>query len=405
MMDSLVKNTLSHRLHTFLEPVGGLLMLLSAMAALWCANSLASADYQRFIMYPLTVGFGERHITAPLYVVVKDVLMPFFFLLVGLELKYALFSTKNNDTKNRVILPLLAALGGMIVPAFIYIGITMHDITLLHGWAIPTATDIAFALCILALLGKHAVAPQVKVFLLSIAIYDDLGAILLIALFYSHDMMILPLIIAFFLIVVLLVCNHMEIGRLSIYIVLGVLLGIALHQGGVHSSIAGVITGCMIPLRSKTQMLTSPVKQALHAIHPWITFCILPLFAFVSAGISFFHVTTDMLWAPVPLAIALALSLGKPLGILGSIWLGHRLAGLSLSKDTPWQELLGMACLAGIGFTMSLFISSLAFTDIVLQEQAKIGIVGGSCIATLLGVIVLKRKKVYLSIINKGTIR
>jgi NhaA family Na+:H+ antiporter len=324
---------------------------------------------------------------------VKDGLMPFFFLVVGLELKHEMFDKKEAQGKARIVLPLVAAFGGMIVPALLYILMTFPHPELQKGWAIPAATDIAFALCVLTLAGKNAVPPAVKVFLLAIAIYDDLAAILVVALFYSQGLSLLPMLGAALIVGLLILCNLGGVGRPSVYVFLGILLAVMLSFGGIHSTVAGVITGFAIPLRGHTTFCPHPLKEALHGFHSWVTFGILPLFAFVSAGVSFSGLPSEAFLAPLPIAVALALCMGKPIGIVGTVWAAHRWLKLPLPEQARWRDILGISCLAGIGFTMSLFIGGLAFSEPLLQEKAKIGTMAGSVLATVFGLTVLKCRK------------
>ena len=361
------------------ETSGGIVMLLAAAAALVVANSSLASAYQSLIAQPVMAGFT-------LSVFVKDVLMPFFFLLVGMELKNEMMEGFLSQRGQRV-LPLVAALGGIILPALIFLFITRDTPAYHDGWAIPTATDIAFAICILKLAGSR-VAPAAKVFLLAIAIYDDLAAILIVAVFYSHGIALIPLAAAFAVIGMMALLNRHQVASIMLYLLLGAALWICLHAAHIHTTVAGVVTGLMIPLRAGTQ---KPLDAFLHQLHPYVVFGILPIFAFVSAGVALGGLSFVDLLSPLPLGIALALFFGKQLGIFGATYAAVKFGLAQKPKGTSWYTLYGISVIAGIGFTMSLFIGALAFKDHTLQDAVKLGVIAGSLMAALWGIFILKR--------------
>jgi NhaA family Na+:H+ antiporter len=371
-----------------MEASGGLVMIFFAALALLSANTSLSTAYQTFISTPISLGYSHHAMTEPLHAWVKDVLMVFFFLLVGLELKREMREGVLSQ-RSQLILPLLAALGGMIAPAIIFIGFNYAHPSNLAGWAIPSATDIAFALCILTLIGKN-VPPAAKVFLLAIAIFDDLGAIIIIAAFYNTSFVMLPLLLAIAGVGILMLLNRSNITMIFPYMLTGVYLWFCLHSSGIHTTIAGVIVGMAIPMRDKNQPLHSPLNQTMHRLHPWVSFLILPLFAFTSAGVSLKGLSPASFLAPLPMGIALGLFIGKQIGIFGITWLLVSLRFVKKPQGINWMHLYGISVIAGIGFTMSLFIGLLAFNDHHLQEMVKIGVIVGSILSTFWGVIVMR---------------
>ncbi|MFN7225891.1 MAG: Na+/H+ antiporter NhaA [Holosporales bacterium] len=352
-----------------LETAGGLVMLGAAGLALFLANSPWSQEYQDSI--------------APVRPFVKDVLMVLFFFQVGLEL--------NRETKegflryrHQIIMPLMAAVGGMVVPALVFLQITKGMPELASGWAIPAATDIAFALCILGLVGK-GVPPAAKVFLLALAIFDDLGAILVVALFYSKGVVLASLLVGAGIIGLLALLNARGVKAISPYIILGIALWFCLHHGGVHTTVAGVVVGLLVPMRVDS---FSPAENTLGILHPWVSYFILPVFAFVSAGVDVRGLGLDDLTHPLPLGIALALFFGKQVGIMGTAWVLVRCGLAALPEATRWRHLYGISILAGIGFTMSLFIGDLAFAG-SWRESIVFGVLAGSLLSSIWGFVVL----------------
>lgn len=363
-------------------------MILATILALIAANSALAEDYAAWIAYPLGVSFGDLHLTHTVSHWVKEALMVLFFFTVGMELKRELVEGVLAD-KRQILLPLGAALGGMLVPALIFLGLTYQVPALAIGWAIPTATDIAFALAVL-IIALPRVPVGVKIFLLAIAIFDDLGAILIIALWYSHGLALLPLLAAAGCVVVLAIFNRLRVTTLPLYLLLGALLCIALAEGGIHATIGGVITGLWLPLRAGGH---SPLNRMLHALHPWVSFFVLPLFAFTASGVNLQGIPSEALTAPLVLGIAAGLFIGKPLGIFGISAVLIRLGYATMPEGATWRQLQGVSVLAGIGFTMSLFVGSLAFTDALQAVEVKLGVLAGSLLAALCGYALLRGAK------------
>lgn len=373
-----MRQQLAAFLHT--EAAGGVVMLGAAFLAIILANSSAAPVYERFITSPL---FGMDVATFA-----KDVLMAIFFLAVGMELKREMKEGFLATTSQRT-LPLIAALGGIAVPALFYYAINHGIAAHASGWAIPTATDIAFALCVLALLGKRVPAAA-KIFLLAIAIYDDLAAILIIALFYSGGIAPAALLSAAVVFFVICLYNRSGGSCLLIYLILGAVLWHFVHAAGIHSTVAGMLTGLLIPLRSGDAKF-SPLNYFLNGLHPWVSFAILPAFAFVSAGVKLGDVSPAILHQPLPLGIALGLFFGKQIGIFGATYAAVKLGLAKRPAGSSWGVMYGVSILAGIGFTMSLFIAFLAFKGPEFHNDATIGILAGSLLSALWGSIVLRR--------------
>ncbi len=368
------------------ERGGSAAMLLAAACAMIAANSALSGWYQGFIHAPVSIALAGSAVTEPLEAWVKDLAMAFFFLLVGLELKLEFVQGALSHPK-KAMLPLLAALGGMAAPSFIFWGFNAAHPQHWRGWAVPSATDIAFALGLLAFVARRA-PPAVKAFLLAIAIFDDLGAILIIAFFYSGgaDMPRLGLTLACALMLLLL--NRRGATALPAYLAVGAAMWLCLFHSGVHPTLAGVAAGLAVPHRN--EMGRSPLKRALHGLHPWVTFLVLPLFAFVSAGVDFSGMRAEEIASPLAIGVALGLFAGKQIGIFGVSWLAVRLRIAKLPDGVTWLHIYGVATLAGIGFTMSLFIGMLAFPDSSLYAQTKIGVLLGSALSAGWGIIVFR---------------
>ena len=349
------------------------------------ANSPLSASYTQFVTYPLTLG----SMTESISLWVQDVLMVLFFLVVGMELKRELCEGFLAQ-RAQVILPLAAAMGGILAPALIFIGLNHGIPETQSGWAIPCATDIAFALCILSMAGKN-LPKSARIFLLAIAIFDDLGAILIIAGFYTTHLVWLPLIATVGGGVALWLLNRFRVSHVLAYLLVGLYLWFCLHAAGVHTTVAGVAVGLAIPLRGKREG-TRPLEHFLHRLHPWVSFGILPLFALTSAGVSVGEFTLNHLVQPLPLGIALGLFIGKQVGIFGVTWAMVTLRLAPKPEGANWLTIYGIATIAGIGFTMSLFIDQLAFSDQALQSAAKIGILAGSLASGLWGILILRTR-------------
>ena len=365
------------------EAAGGLVMLYAAGLALLLANSMVSSVYFSFVHYPFSLAGGATNLSDA----VKDVLMVFFFAAVGMELKRDMRGDLAESAQIR--LPLLAALAGMVVPAGIYLFINQSIPENSEGWAVPMATDIAFALCIFRLAARH-LPSSLKLFLLAIAIFDDLGAIVVIAVFYSHGIAWAPLGLAGLCCVALIVLNRLRIPTLWPYLIVGIALWPCLHAAGIHMTIGGVMVGLAVPFANANRPHDSPLERGLTYLHPWVSFAILPLFAFVSAGIDLRGMHSAQFLTPLTLGVTLGLFLGKPLGILAISGLLVKCRLAALPTGVNWRQLRGVAVLAGIGFTMSLFITALAF-NAALAEQAKLGVMAGSLLSAVVGFFLLRR--------------
>lgn len=380
-------------LHRFFsnEASGGIILILAAAFAMVLANLGATQGlYHAFLDTPVELRVGVLEINKNMLLWINDALMAVFFLLVGLEVKRELV-LGSLASRQRAAFPVIAAIGGMVVPALIYLAFNYQDPIARQGWAIPAATDIAFALGVLALLGNR-VPIALKIFLMALAIIDDLGAIVIIALFYTSDLSILSLSVAAGAIVALALLNVFNVRRIGIYVLVGMVLWTAVLKSGVHATLAGVIIGFFVPL--KEQDGKSPAKQLEHVLHPWVAFMILPLFAFANAGVSLQGVTFAGLTSMLPLGIIAGLFIGKPLGISLFCWLALKLKLASLPHGTTFRQIMAVGVLCGIGFTMSIFISTLAFAglDPQLIVWAKLGILMGSLLAAFVGYSLLKVK-------------
>jgi NhaA family Na+:H+ antiporter len=377
-----------------LEAAGGLVLMSATVLALLVANSPAAAYYAALQDLPLSIRVGSVGIAKPLLLWINDGLMAVFFFLIGMELKREVLDGHLSSLR-QASLPAIAAAGGMLVPAGFYAVFNWTDSVAMNGWAIPTATDIAFALGVLSLLGNRVPA-SLKAFLLSVAIFDDLGAILVIAIFYTADLSTVALAVSAGLILALAALNRAGVMKPAAYVLIGTGLWVAVLKSGVHATLAGVVLAMFIPLRvpAQTRSVTreSPLRHLEDALHPWVAFGILPIFAFVNAGVSIVGLSISDTIHPVPLGIVTGLFLGKQIGILAFCWIGLRARIASLPEGVNWWQLHGASLLCGIGFTMSLFIASLAFeqgsTSYLGLE--RLGILIGSLISGLLGYILLR---------------
>ena len=370
---------------------GGIILIFAAVLAMLLANTDATSGlYHSFLETPVQLRVGALEINKNMLLWINDALMAVFFLLIGLEVKREMMQGAL-ASRRQAVFPVLAALGGMIVPALIYLAFNAQDPIARGGWAIPAATDIAFALGVLALLGSR-VPVALKIFLMALAIIDDLGAIVIIALFYTNDLSVLSLAVAAGAIGVLALLNLSGVRRTGIYILVGAVLWTAVLKSGVHATLAGVIVGFMIPL--KAQDGKSPAKELEHVLHPWVAWLILPLFAFANAGVSLQGVTLEGLTSLLPLGIIAGLFIGKPLGIGLFCWLALKLKWASLPEGTHFPQIMAVGVLCGIGFTMSIFIASLAFasTDPGLINWAKLGILIGSVLSAVSGYMLLRKR-------------
>ena len=372
--------------------VGGVVLVLATVLALVASNTGWSEGYQAFRSTTVTVAIGHwLELEKPLLLWVNDLWMAIFFLLVGLEIKRELFEGEL-ASRSQALLPVVAALGGMVVPALIYCALNRSDPTALRGWAIPSATDIAFALGIALLLGRRVPA-ALRVFLTAVAIIDDLGAIAIIAAIYTHELHFAMLSAAGAGVVVLFALNRARVARLDVYLVVGLAIWVCVLKSGVHATFAGVITAFANPLQAKDG--ASPLRRLEHGLHPWVTFLVLPMFAFTNAGVSFAGVSWATLAEPVPLGIALGLVAGKTIGVYGASWLLFRRGVARMPAGATRRQFLGVSVLCGIGFTMSLFIGALAFEEVAEEYAAplRLGVLGGSLIAGILGTLILLTSK------------
>jgi len=374
-----------------MESAGGICLMVAAVAAVLADNSPLKTIYEQILSLPVEVRVGALEIAKPLLLWINDGLMAVFFFLVGLELKREIVEGELSDVR-KIILPGIGAVGGMAVPSLVYVLLNLGDPIALKGWAIPAATDIAFALGILALLGSR-VPLSLKVFLTSLAIFDDMGAIVIIALFYTADISMSALMVVVGCLPVLLVMNRNGVESKSAYIFIGIIMWVAMLKSGVHATLSGVIMAMFIPMRSTTDENFSPLKDLEHDLHPVVAFLILPVFAFTNAGISVAGMGFEQFVHPVPLGIMLGLFVGKPVGIFSLCWVAIRLGMARLPTGATWQTLFGVSILCGVGFTMSFFISTLAFgqTDITQVFDERMGVILGSALSGLVGYFLLKK--------------
>ena len=373
------------------ESAGGLLLMGAAALAMLIANSRLAEDY--FHLMHLVTGPTLTPKLGPMtvHLWINDGLMAIFFLLVGLEIKRE-FVDGRLSTWSQRRLPMIAAAAGMAVPALIYLAVTAGTPGVANGWAIPAATDIAFAIGVLALLGPRA-PTSLKLFLVTVAIVDDMGAVVIIALFYTAKIDVTALAAAAIIFAVMFALGRMGLKRLSVFLILAVMLWFAMLLSGIHATIAGVLAAMTIPIEKTPgapDSATSPLHRLEHALHPWVAFAIVPIFGFANAGVDITGMTVSQLMAPMPLGIALGLFLGKQVGIFASVWLAVKLGFGTKLRGATWAQIYGVATLCGIGFTMSLFIGGLAFTDPALVEEAKIGTLMGSIASGVVGYMILR---------------
>jgi NhaA family Na+:H+ antiporter len=371
-----------------LEAAGGLLLIAAAALALIINNSPLAWMYNAFLDTPVVAQVGAVNIAKPLLLWINDGMMALFFLLIGLEVKREVLDG-HLSRPSQIILPGTAAIGGMVVPALIFWALNKDDPAAMSGWAIPMATDIAFALGVLALLGKR-VPVSLKLFLMTLAIIDDLGAIVVIALFYSGELSNLSLILAAASIVALIAMNKLGVVKLGPYMVIGLLLWVCVLKSGVHATLAGVVLAFCIPLRVAKHDW-SPLLLLEHALHPWVAYGILPLFAFANAGVALSGVTLESFTHHVPMGIAAGLLLGKTLGVFGLTWLAIKTGIAKLPTGSNWGQVMGVSILCGIGFTMSLFVGSLAYVPGSSEYAGvdRMGILTGSILAAFIGYAVM----------------
>jgi NhaA family Na+:H+ antiporter len=386
-MKATIKNFLQ------MESAGGIVLMAGAALALIAANSPLSSFYDIFIETPVEIRIGRFEIAKPLLLWVNDGLMAVFFFLIGLEVKREILEGELSRPAN-VMLPAVAAVGGIAAPVAVYAAFNYGDAIAMNGWAIPAATDIAFALGILMLLGKR-VPLSLKVFLVSLAIFDDLGAIVIIAIFYSTNLSMLALSIASLCLIILAYMNWRHVSSVAAYVLVGVVMWAAVLKSGVHATLAGVALAMFIPMRARDEPDRSPLRELEHDLHTVVAFGVLPLFAFVNAGISFAGMSLADVMHPVSLGIAAGLFLGKQLGVFLLCYMAIKLGMAKLPAGAGWGALYGVAILSGVGFTMSLFIDTLAFEnlppDTVFDFDERLGILLGSIASGIVGYIVLDR--------------
>jgi NhaA family Na+:H+ antiporter len=382
----------SEQLRAFirLESAAGLVLMGAAVLGLVIDNSPLRAAYDALLSLEGEVRIGALAVEKPVLLWVNDLWMAVFFFLVSMEIKQETIDGYLSDRKG-LILPAMAAVGGIAAPAAIFVAMNWGDAAALQGWAIPTATDIAFALGVLALLGR-AVPPSLKVFLVTLAVLDDLAAIVIIAVFYSAQLAPLSLALAAIGIAALLVMNWLGVTRVAAYALVGIALWVCVLKSGVHATLAGVALGFAIPGRA-ARGEAAPLKSLIHALHPWVAFGILPAFAFVNSGIDLATIDARTLQGGVPAGIALGLFIGKPLGVFALTWLTVKFGLAELPPQTRWLHVLGLAVLCGVGFTMSLFIGSLAYEEAGARYAGtdRLGIIVGSVASGIVGYWILRR--------------
>lgn len=363
------------------EASGGVVLMAAAVAAMVVANSSLSEVYHGALNGYLSITYGGEGLTKPLILWINDGLMAVFFFLIGMELKRELIEGKLKNPSD-VLLPGMAAVGGMALPALIYAYLNWGDVETIHGWAIPAATDIAFALGVLALVGSRAPS-SLKIFLLTLAILDDMGAIVIIALFYTSNLQVDYLFLALIPLAVMAYLQHKKLHRVAPTLLLGVIMWVFVLKSGVHATLAGVITAFFIPLKDKWGK--SPLHSLEHALSPYVFFAIVPIFAFANAGVVLQGVGMETLLDDVTLGVALGLIVGKQVGVFGITWIMVKSGIARMPHGANWAQIYGIACLAGIGFTMSLFIGGLSFGESANMNEVRLGVLLGSLVSGVLG--------------------
>ena len=372
------------------EEKSGILLLLFATLALITVNSPLNSLYYDIKYTDVPISLGEFNFTKTISHWVNDGLMAIFFFVIGLELKREILEGELSSF-DRMVLPAIAAIGGMVAPAIIYVLININNPENMSGWAIPTATDIAFSLAVLLIIGKN-VPLSLKVFLLSLAIIDDLGAVLIIAFFYTAQISGTYLIYSLIVFVLLILINRMGINKMYLYMILGIFLWYFVLKSGVHATIAGVLLATTIPNTSNNGLEHSMLKDLEHKLHNFVGILVLPIFAFFNSDINFADVTLSSIYSPLSLGVILGLLLGKPIGITLFTYVGMKTNLFNLPENVTIKDVFGLSLLCGIGFTMSLFINGLAFSDPVLIDSSKLGIFIGSMISAIAGYLILKSK-------------
>ena len=373
-----------------LESASGILLVIAGVLGMIAANTPLHDLYQTILQMPIKLQVGAIKFDKTLLIWINDLLMAIFFLLVGLEIKREVVSGELSD-RARVALPAIAALGGMIVPAAIYAAFNWNDPVGIRGWAIPSATDIAFALGVLSLFGDR-VPIGLKVFLMTLAVLDDLGAIVIIALFYSHDLSVNALLLAAGAIIVLFALNRAGVTRIAPYMLVGTALWVFVLKSGVHATLAGVVAALFVPASDPAHPQHPPASRLEHSLHPWVAFGILPVFAFANAGVDLTGLSLRKLLDPIPLGILLGLFVGKQVGVFTFSWLAVKSGLARLPTGVNFAQVYGAAILCGIGFTMSLFIGMLAFENTAANEVIvtdQLGILAGTLLSAVVGSLVL----------------
>jgi NhaA family Na+:H+ antiporter len=369
------------------EAFAGVLMIAAAALALVFANSGLSGAYYGFLDTKISLLVNDVGLAKPLLLWINDGLMAIFFFLIGLELKREMVEGRLKNPRD-VMLPGIAAVGGMLAPMAVFLFLTSGNPELAHGWAIPAATDIAFAVGVLALLGKR-IPSALKIFLLTLAILDDMGAILIIALFYGSGIDTTHLSMALVPLAGLIVLNLRGTHRIAPFVLLGAVMWFLVLKSGIHPTVAGVITAFTIPL--KDRFGKSPLHSLEHNLHPYVIYFIAPVFALANAGIDLSGITLSDLWSPLPLGIAAGLFIGKQIGVFGATWLVVKTGLGKLPHGVTWMMVWGLSMLAGIGFTMSLFIGSLSYEGDAMMNMVRLGVMSGSALSAVLGYLVLRR--------------
>ena len=372
-----------------LEFSSGIVLFIAAMLAIICDNTRWCTYYEALFNLPLSVQLGPFQLSESLLLWINDGLMVIFFLLVGLAIKREIFEGELNSF-SKAFLPVIAGLGGMFFPALIYVAFNWENTTSLQGWAIPVATDIAFSLGILSLLGNR-LSIGLKVFLTALAIFDDIGAIFIIAIFYTHHISLIFLLAAGLLLGLLILLNRLRVTITMIYILIGIVLWFCVLKSGIHATLSGIALAFVIPIRDRKHPQVSPLRNLERTLHPWIAFGVLPIFAFSNAGISLTRMGLKNLFSHITLGVALGLFLGKQIGIWLACWLGIKTGWANMPYGGNWRSLYGISLVAGIGFTMSLFIGALAFGDIGQQHLAmvRLGVMIGSFLSGIFGYLIL----------------
>jgi NhaA family Na+:H+ antiporter len=384
-MQSMIRNFLK------LESAAGIILMVAATLAMIAANSPAASWYIHFLDIPVEVRIGNLEVAKPLFLWVNDGLMAIFFFLVGLELKREVLEGELSKPAN-VLLPALGAIGGIVVPVAIFVWFNAGDAEAMRGWAIPAATDIAFTLGILMLLGNR-VPISLKIFLVSLAIFDDIGAIVIIAIFYTSDLSVQALSVAAVCLVVLSFMSWRGVSQVASYILVGVVMWLAVLKSGVHATLAGVALAAFIPMRDSRDSSKSPLRMLEHDLHSVVAYGVLPMFAFVNGGIDLAGVSIESMMHSVPLGIATGLFVGKQVGIFLLCFLAIKLGLARMPEGANWGSLYGVSVLCGVGFTMSLFVGSLAFENVLFSPEQvfdeRLGIIVGSILSAVVGFFVL----------------